>query len=123
MFSLFDVYFERVHPFLPMFHCPTFLKDIKDGLHLRDYQFGGVVLMVCAVASTFSQDPRVFSSSGHANVEHSSGYKFYSQVQMLRKVLFESPTVFDVQIYAVCVRRSGLSESSHMPRSSWQFTT
>jgi hypothetical protein len=42
-----------------LLHRPTFEKEIAEGLHKRNATFGAVVLVVCAIGSRYSDDPRV----------------------------------------------------------------
>lgn len=59
MMELVDHYFRRYNIYLPLLHRPTFERNIKDGLHLRDEAFGSTLLLVCAMGSRFSTDERV----------------------------------------------------------------
>ncbi|KAK0452874.1 uncharacterized protein EV420DRAFT_1645398 [Desarmillaria tabescens] len=51
--SLVAIYFEQIHPILPIMHRPTFTRDVADGLHLRDENFGATPTFRsgCCVAS------------------------------------------------------------------------
>ena len=57
--SLVDHYFKHINIELPLLHRPTLEHDIARGLHRRDAAFGAVVLLVCAMGSRYSDDPRV----------------------------------------------------------------
>ncbi|KAJ7080226.1 hypothetical protein C8R44DRAFT_895445 [Mycena epipterygia] len=57
--ALIALYFDHVNLYYPLLHRPTFERSIADGLHTRDGSFGAVVLLVCAIASGFSDDVRV----------------------------------------------------------------
>ena len=59
MQHLIDCYFKRMNVAIPPLHKPTFEKGIADGLHKRNTTFGAVVLLVCAIGSRYSNDPRV----------------------------------------------------------------
>ncbi|KAH7106046.1 fungal-specific transcription factor domain-containing protein [Auriculariales sp. MPI-PUGE-AT-0066] len=75
---LIDVYFTTVSLFFPFLHRGLFEQQIASGLHLTDHRFGGVVLLVCAVASRNSSDPRVrFDPSS----QYSAGWAYYLQVE------------------------------------------
>lgn len=87
-----------VNPFYPLFHRPTFDQCVKSGLHRRDPRFGAVLLLVFAISSRFSDDPRVLEDGS----ELGAGWKFFDQVQLMRKTLFNVPSVHDLQIYSVC---------------------
>ncbi|KAI9569698.1 fungal-specific transcription factor domain-containing protein [Boletus coccyginus] len=57
--NLINVYFEKVNPFLPLFHRPTFERQWRGGLRHKDAWFGCLCLSMFAVASRWSDDPRV----------------------------------------------------------------
>ena len=98
--TLIDLYFANMNDFLPLLHRPTFEQGVREGLHFRDEGFGSTVLLVCANGARFSDDPRVLLDER----EHpqSAGWKWFQQVQMVRKSLLEPPRLYDLQIYAVC---------------------
>ena len=98
--DLVDLYFTRINNYQPLLHRPTFEEAIKDGLHLRDEGFGSVVLLVCAAASRFSEDERVFLEG--SDDTHSSGWEWFRQVQLVRKSLLAPPRLYDLQLCAVC---------------------
>jgi hypothetical protein len=99
MDHLVDLYFSRLNIFLPLLHRPTFEMYLRDGLHFRNHAFASVVLCLCACAARYSDDPRVLLDGSTA--WHSSGWKWFSQVQMLRRSLMGPPLLYDVQMYAV----------------------
>jgi hypothetical protein len=99
MNHLVDLYFSRLNIYLPLLHRPTFEMHLRDGLHFRNQAFGSVLLCTCACASRYSDDPRVLLDGSTA--WHSSGWKWFSQVQMLRRSLMGPPLLYDVQMYAV----------------------
>lgn len=105
MASLIDLYFTYINIYMPVLHRPTFEQGIREGLHLRDEGFGSTVLLVCAVGSKFSDDPRVFVDPAYPQ---SGGWKYFSQVQAIRKAIkLTPPTLYDVQI--PCVSTGKLS--------------
>ncbi|KAJ7155200.1 fungal-specific transcription factor domain-containing protein, partial [Mycena filopes] len=75
--DLVKIYFRQINPILDILHFPTFAHNIANGVHLRDLTFGAVVLAVCAVASRYSDDERVFLDGA----EQSCGWKWFRQVQ------------------------------------------
>ncbi|KAK6984232.1 fungal-trans domain-containing protein [Favolaschia claudopus] len=113
--SLIHLYFTNVHPTLPLLHQPSFRRDVARGLHFRNLDFGGVLLMVLAVASRYSRDPRVFAMSG---VSLSSGWNFASQVQVLNKH-GEDNTIHEVQMYCLLAL---FKYGTSMPHSIWLYT-
>ncbi|KAF8215711.1 fungal-specific transcription factor domain-containing protein [Mycena galopus ATCC 62051] len=76
--SLTKIYFDQIHPIMNILHSASFQRSISDGLHLRDREFGAVVLVVCSLASRHSDDPRVFMDE---KFEHSCGWKWFQQVR------------------------------------------
>ena len=96
---LVDLYFTRINLFLPFLHRPTFERHLRNGLHFRDQAFASVLLCLCACASRYSDDPRVLLEGTTA--WHSSGWKWFSQVQRLRRSLMGPPLLYDVQMYGV----------------------
>ena len=101
---LVDLYFVHLNPVAPLLHRPSFERQITQGVHSRKPSFAAVYLLVCAVASRYSDDPRVFVDDVQGGVaEHSAGWKYYEQVQMARRTLFEPPCLEDLQTYYVGV--------------------
>ncbi|KAJ7238811.1 hypothetical protein B0H12DRAFT_1237715 [Mycena haematopus] len=78
--SLLDLYFANVHDTFPILHRPTFERSVADDLHLTDVDFGGTLLAVLAVASRYSNDPRVFVAG---DTSLSSGWKCIVYVPLL----------------------------------------
>lgn len=99
--TLVSIYFEKLNTFLPLLHRPTFYAALGSNLHRRDEAFGGVVLLVCACASRFSNDSRVVLEG--QNSWHSSGWQWFSQVYLFRKTLLSVPCLYDLQLHAVRV--------------------
>ncbi|KAJ7312892.1 fungal-specific transcription factor domain-containing protein [Mycena albidolilacea] len=107
--SLIHLYFETVHPTMPLLHRPSFERSVAEGLHLRDHSFGATLLAVLAIGSrasrppnsTCSDDPRVFVPGSNSSL--SCGWNFFNQVQVIRKSLFDEPSIYEVQLYCVLV--------------------
>ena len=59
MDSLLHLYFSMYNNYAPVLHGPLLFAAIADGLHLRDPDFGSVILLACALGARFSDDPRV----------------------------------------------------------------
>ncbi|KAF5322742.1 hypothetical protein D9619_002011 [Psilocybe cf. subviscida] len=123
--SLVFIYFEKFNPLFPLLHKPTFARMLADGRHMRDQDFGMVVLMVCALASRYSHDPRVFSPEGADGVESddtrkglSSGWKYFRQVPMHRKSLLYRAGLFDLQYYVLATM---YLVGTSIPQNSWNI--
>ncbi|KAI0081043.1 hypothetical protein K474DRAFT_57243 [Panus rudis PR-1116 ss-1] len=112
--SLIDLYFHNFNDYYPLLHRQTFEAQIAEGLHLRDEGFGSTVLLVCAVGSRFSDDPRVFLEGSEST--HSCGWKYFRQVQLVRKSLLAPPRLYDLQI---CALTSLFLQSTSAPQACW----
>ncbi|KAJ7043932.1 fungal-specific transcription factor domain-containing protein [Mycena alexandri] len=111
--SLLELYFAIIHPTLPILHRPSFERSVAEGLHLSNMEFGGLLLSVLAIASRYSDDPRVFVKGDRSL---SSGWKFAKQLEIARK-LFE-PTLHEIQMYSLMsIYSLGLST----PQISWLY--
>ncbi|KAJ6541623.1 fungal-specific transcription factor domain-containing protein [Mycena capillaripes] len=112
--SLIKIYFEQINPILGILHFPSFHQSILDGLHFRDREFGGLVLIVCSLASRHSDDPRVFLDG--SNSEHSCGWKWFKQVRPLRASFSLEPSLYELQtIFLSAIYLCGTST----PEESW----
>lgn len=100
MTELVDLYFRHINIFMPLLHRPTFSKSIADGFHLLNNSFGALVLLICAIASRFSDDPRIFEPD---TSEHSAGWKWFSQIRMSQRTMLAKPCLYDLQVYCVGV--------------------
>ncbi|KAF8181238.1 fungal-specific transcription factor domain-containing protein, partial [Mycena galopus ATCC 62051] len=111
--SLLDLYFNFVHPTIPILHRPSFEHSVGDGLHLTDSDFGGTLLSVLAVASRYSKDPRVFMDGDRSL---SSGWKFASQLGILRRRA--NPSIYEVQAYFFLTL---FTLGTSVPQLSWLY--
>ncbi|KAF7347198.1 Fungal-trans domain-containing protein [Mycena venus] len=112
--SLIKIYFEQVNPILGILHFPSFNQSVSDGLHLRDREFGAVVLMVCALASRHSDDPRVFLDE--ANSEHSCGWKWFRQVRPFSPTFSRGTSLHQLQL--ICLSAIYCSAIA-IPEEGW----
>jgi hypothetical protein len=94
-----DLYFKHDNLYLPLLHRPIFDKSVQEGLYLRDKEFAPVFLLVCAVGARYSDDPRVLLDGFDS--QHSSGWKWFSQVQKIQMSLITPPTLYDLQRHCV----------------------
>ncbi|PBK87779.1 hypothetical protein ARMGADRAFT_1085107 [Armillaria gallica] len=93
--SLVAIYFETINSIIPILHRPTFEKNIDEGFHLRDYNFGAVLLLVLAVASRYSDDPRVLADPCS---KLSSGWRFFKQVHIFKVAIYAPPCLYELQV-------------------------
>ncbi|EEB90121.1 hypothetical protein MPER_11715, partial [Moniliophthora perniciosa FA553] len=70
--ELIDLYFTKFNFIFPILHRPLFEKSIKDNLHRQDRHFGAMVFALCAAASRYSDDARVFDDPAE---QWSAGWK------------------------------------------------
>ncbi|KAF8339841.1 fungal-specific transcription factor domain-containing protein [Cantharellus anzutake] len=110
---LFDLFFRRLDPFLPVIHRPTFEAQVKDGLHFRCTPFTCVVLLVCAVGSRYCDDPRVCLEDGGPP---SAGWKYFIQVKDLKKSLHAPATLADIQVFVLVAY---YLQATSAPHSAW----
>ncbi|KIJ60357.1 hypothetical protein HYDPIDRAFT_117261 [Hydnomerulius pinastri MD-312] len=112
--DLVELYFVHANCITPLLHRPSFERNILKGEHIRDPSFGAVYLLVCAVGSRFSDDPRVLLEG--TNSEHSAGWKYFEQVQMVRKTLLGPPCLEDLQVYCLSVL---FLQGTSAPQACW----
>ncbi|KAJ7143999.1 fungal-specific transcription factor domain-containing protein [Mycena epipterygia] len=121
---LIDLYFTRVNMYLPLLHRPTFERGVMGGLHHRDDNFAAILLLVCAVGSRWSDDPRVVPGSGTEGVGTAKtgtghlacGWGWFDQVPLVGKHLFGQATLYDLQYYCLAVL---FLEGSSAPQACW----
>ncbi|KAJ4001604.1 fungal-specific transcription factor domain-containing protein [Lentinula boryana] len=117
IFALVTLYFSEVNVFLPILHAPSFKQCIEQKLHLHDHNFGTTLLLVCAVASRYSNDSRVFTDSSS---QLSCGWHYFEQARMSESLghhlLMVHNTVYELQFYCLATIYM-LGTSS--PSSSW----
>jgi Fungal specific transcription factor domain len=98
--TLVTTYFTYIAPMLAFLHRPTFMKALDEGMHLQDDKFGALVLLVCATASRYSDDPRTLLEGGHL---HSAGWKWFSQVEPFASGILSCPELYDLQVAVVSI--------------------
>ncbi|KAF9256487.1 hypothetical protein L218DRAFT_991408 [Marasmius fiardii PR-910] len=112
--ELVNLYFQRINLYFPLLHRPTFDRLIADNLHRWDDSFAGVLLLVCANAARYSNDPRVCLSDSDSWL--SAGWKWFSQVEVVRKTIYAPARLYDLQFYCLyCEYLLGTST----PQSCW----
>lgn len=110
-------YFNEFNMYTPLLHRPSFERNIRQKLHLRDSGFAAVLLMTCALGARACDDPRVLLASereetrrrakarGGTGTEeedktfHSAGWEWFIQVQRTKLAMsFVPPRTYDLQI-------------------------
>ncbi|KAF8180962.1 fungal-specific transcription factor domain-containing protein [Mycena galopus ATCC 62051] len=121
---LIELYFAHVNVYVPLLHRPTFQRGVDGGLHLRDDGFATILLLVCAVASRWSNDPLVTSPSSPDGVgTHTAdtgrlacGWGWFEQVPLVGNHLFGQATLYALQYYCLAVQ---FLEGSSAPQACW----
>ncbi|KAH7869744.1 fungal-specific transcription factor domain-containing protein [Lentinula edodes] len=103
--SLIGIYFDLQHNIYPLLHRPIFEREVfTNKLHTSDRRFGAVVLAVCAVGARLSNDPRNDETLyDGTDDERSLGWKYFSQIRMVRTNFTEHPSLYEVQLYALAL--------------------
>ncbi|KAJ7091076.1 fungal-specific transcription factor domain-containing protein [Mycena epipterygia] len=103
---LAELYFTRVHIYLPVLHRQTFERSVEVRMHHRDYDFAAIVLLVCAIGSRWSHDPRVLprTSKGKPHLEQ-CGWEWFNQVApgLSGKNFIRPATLYDLQYCCLVV--------------------
>ncbi|KAI0737556.1 fungal-specific transcription factor domain-containing protein [Daedaleopsis nitida] len=113
MERLIDAYFVHHDAYIPILHRPTLEQGIKDGLHLRDQGFGGVLLLVCAAGSRWVGEPPVDLKSAQL-----PGWRWFKQVGRTRWALMERPRIEDLQTYFLMASYLG---GTNTPQGAWSM--
>ncbi|CAE6410976.1 unnamed protein product [Rhizoctonia solani] len=96
--SLLDVFFRHVNLLFPILHRGQFEHQLGLETHLASdttgRTFARVLLLVCAVASRWSSDPRVFTDGE----PFSAGYEFFRRAGPVTSAVRAQPSLYDVQI-------------------------
>ncbi|KAJ6540005.1 fungal-specific transcription factor domain-containing protein [Mycena vulgaris] len=122
---LIDLYFVHVNVYLPLLHRPTVERGVATGLHHMDDGFAAILLLVCAVASRWSNDPRVMVPGGTQGVgvfkpggRLACGWGWFNQVPMAGNHLFGRPKLYDLQY---CCLAAQFLEYSLSPGACWRL--
>ncbi|KAJ7140572.1 fungal-specific transcription factor domain-containing protein [Mycena crocata] len=107
--QLINLYFEHSDMYLPILHRPTFERDVSLWLHLKDDAFAATVLLVCAIASRWSDDPRatgiptgVRSAPGTDRL--ACGWQWFNQVPPQKVHVFGAVTLYGLQYLCLVAR-------------------
>ncbi|KAF5342870.1 hypothetical protein D9758_016097 [Tetrapyrgos nigripes] len=115
--SLVEVYFTHHHPHVPLLHQASFERSVAEGLHLRDHQFGALVLAVCSVASKYSDDSRNLPED--SSVTLALGWRWFQQLKLTRNMFAGPVSLHELQTF--CLEISFLRTSFHN-EVSWLLT-
>jgi hypothetical protein len=98
--DLVKSFFDLTNKCIPLLHEPTFRKSLREGCQFYDVDFAHLVLLVCAIGSQSSSDPRVLLDGDSSR--HSSGLKYIDQVNLLHPTTLDRANLHQLQAY--CVR-------------------
>ncbi|EIN11920.1 hypothetical protein PUNSTDRAFT_142130 [Punctularia strigosozonata HHB-11173 SS5] len=112
--TLIDLYFAHVNSQFPLLHRPTFEKSWMSGLHQRDVWFACLCMSIFAVASRWSDDPRVLTErapgSSPENAEAArqrwllAGWKYMEvaiRVHMIKRSVIRPACLAEVQTHTL----------------------
>lgn len=105
--TLVEHYFANVNILTPVLHRPTFEEGLRSYLHLRERNFGSLVLLVCALGSRFTDDRSVLVDGDQT--WHSAGWNWFIQARIFDEATLLSPTSHLHMLQAACVRTSYFS--------------
>lgn len=108
---LLDLYFELLHPLMPIVHRQTLDRDIDAGRANVDTAFRGFIFTLLAIASRFSSDPRVLADPDDPT---SAGDHFAAASRLYHQVYAAS--LINVQ---VLILTSTFMHGSIGPGTSW----
>jgi hypothetical protein len=108
---LVDNYFRDNNAIFPLLNEILFKGQLADGLHLVDQGFSAIVLLVAALGTRGSEDPRIFVDPSQP---HSRGWKWFNQVQRLQRPLVAPATLYDIQIIMVRVTDSWMGHLAYL---------
>ncbi|KAJ7106878.1 fungal-specific transcription factor domain-containing protein [Mycena crocata] len=119
--ELIDLYFVHSDVYVPILHRPTFERDVATWLHLKDDAFAATVLLVCAIASRWSDDPRATGipsgpKSPSGTDQLACGWQWYDQVPPQKMHLFGGVTLHGLQYYCLVAR---FFEGSNATERCW----
>ncbi|KJA20731.1 hypothetical protein HYPSUDRAFT_42804 [Hypholoma sublateritium FD-334 SS-4] len=114
--DLVALYFDKVNPFMPLLHRPTFLKMLYEKQHHQDIPFGTTVLMVCALGARYSQDPQVTLPGDESGL--SAGWQYFRQIPLHPDGFQHIPVLYNMQYY--CLAHVYLTSSS-VPHVAWNI--
>ncbi|KAH6873661.1 fungal-specific transcription factor domain-containing protein [Coprinopsis sp. MPI-PUGE-AT-0042] len=103
---------QLIHPFTPFLHRRSFEQSVRARAYLSDSSFGAALLALCALASRYSNDRRVFDAS--VNSELGCGYHWFQQVEA--SVSISKNTLHGIQ---ACYMAAMYAFSSSATEKAW----
>jgi len=97
---LVDVYFTHSNIYYPVLHPPTFRRLLDEGLHHRDGDFSGILLVVCAIGARFSNHPYLADATAESRNRRIAHWLSQTR-EVMKKPFTSTATLFEVQYYCV----------------------
>ena len=104
---LIDIFFDRFNIYFPILHRATFEAELESRKH--QVKFGGIVLLLCAAAARYSDDPRVVPTDdkdefGNVKNWRFAGSEFFDKFKThCRRFLLTAATLEDLQLIILMV--------------------
>ncbi|KAK7000158.1 hypothetical protein R3P38DRAFT_3219034 [Favolaschia claudopus] len=104
MSSLIDLYFTQINIYIPLLHRPTFEKypasaSSYQTVHHRNDAFAATLLLVCAIASRYSDDPDIVAEG------MGCGWRWFNQTieipSSIGNHLFTQTTLYELQYFPI----------------------
>ncbi|KAK7042297.1 Zn(2)-C6 fungal-type domain-containing protein [Favolaschia claudopus] len=115
--NLVSLFFERVNPFIPLLHRPTFENAaFTEHLHLTNVEFAKTLLLACAVGARYSGDSRVLAEDAPEVGSETAGWKYFDQVKLSGHRVRTHPKLYDLQCYCLAAMFLDCTSS---PRTCW----
>ncbi|KAF5323168.1 hypothetical protein D9758_016788 [Tetrapyrgos nigripes] len=112
--SLLEAYFTFHHPYQPLLHQASFERSVAEGLHLRDHQFGALLLAVCSMASKYSDDPRNLPKDSSAVL--ALGWRWFQQLKLTTSTFAEPVSLYELQTYCLQIH---FLQTSYQSETAW----
>lgn len=113
--SLIDLFFLHVNSQCPLFHRPTFVRQWREGLQEKDPWFGCLCLSLFAVASRWSDDPRVLDGDEYEVLEaevldeeckwQRAGWKYFNVAVGMPAHIVGPSFLVDLTVFCRCSPR------------------
>ncbi|KAI0737552.1 fungal-specific transcription factor domain-containing protein [Daedaleopsis nitida] len=114
--KLVESYFSTFNLYLPLLHRPTIEQNIQSGFYLRDRDTGAIILLVCAIGSLWTVDPRIPNQQPALG----PGWEWFEQVVYERMDLMMHPRLHDVQ---VCALMAAYLNGANSNAGSWTIVS
>ncbi|KAK6984921.1 fungal-trans domain-containing protein [Favolaschia claudopus] len=97
MSSLIDLYFTKINIYIPLLHRPTFERDVRSNLYLRNNAFAATLILICAIASRYSDDPSIVAEG------MGCGWSWFNQTleipSSIGNHLFAQTSLYELQYF------------------------